>query len=152
MLCPDCKSAICRRSRRRGMQDRVMSAFGFLPWRCGTCQARFYSRTVAIRFLHLVHCPNCGDLDPERVGGDRVLGGMWKTVQRVLRVPAYRCEACRNRFFSLRRFRPVQATSFLEFGGDPATPKTAASAAEPAPASGGEEVAAALDDSTSHGL
>lgn len=154
MLCPDCKSAVCRRSRRRGVRDRILSVFGFLPWRCGTCESRFMARKVALRFLYTVHCANCGDLDPERLGRERVFGGWWNGIQRILRVPAYRCEACRNRFFSLRLFRPVQPTSFVEFGGVPVaaslpTEPVAPSSEQPAAAA---EPTAALDDSAGHGL
>jgi len=155
MLCPDCKSAVCRRSRRRGLKDRAMSALGFLPWRCGTCQSRFFARTVAIRFLYLVHCPNCGDLDPQQLGRDRVFGGLRNSLKRILRLPAYRCEACRNRFFSLRLFQPVLPTSFVEFGGDAATPAVASpeAAGENMPESESSAAeAVALDDSTSRGL
>ena len=115
MICPRCKSAVCRRSRRQGIRDRIASAMNLLPWRCITCEARFYAGMVAMRFLPVVHCPNCGNLDLEQVGRDRVMGGWWTSLRRVLRFPAYRCDACRTRFFSVRRFRPVVPTAFPEF-------------------------------------
>lgn len=116
-----------------------MSLLGFLPWRCGTCKARFYARTVAIAYLPLVHCHNCGNLEVERVSRDRVVGGGWMRLQRLLRFPAYRCDACRTRFFSLRRFKPVPSTTFVEFN---QPPRTRASDSQP----GGSEAADAESD------
>ncbi len=124
MLCPKCSGSVCRRSRRKGLADRAMSLLGFLPWRCGACQTRFYARAVAIRYLYLVHCGTCGNLEVERVSRDRVVGGVWASLQRMLRMPAYRCDACRTRFFSLRRFAPVASSSFVEFN-QPAVPALA---------------------------
>lgn len=114
MLCPHCKGAVCRRSRRRGNRDRIAGVAGLLPWRCQTCQTRFLARTVAVAHAGLVHCPKCGNLDLEHCGRDRVFGG-WSKVQRFLRFPAYRCDACRERFFSLRRFKPIVPTSHPEY-------------------------------------
>ncbi len=122
MICPKCRSAVCRRSRRRGIRERLLGAMGFLPWRCGTCQARFQARRVALRFLYLVHCPTCGDLELKQVGGDRVAGGLAAKIQQLLRVPAYRCEACRHRFYSLRHYRPVIPTQFEDYPAMPQPP------------------------------
>ncbi|MBI3404916.1 MAG: hypothetical protein HY046_05615 [Acidobacteria bacterium] len=109
---------MCHRSRRRGLGDKFAHFAGFLPWRCQTCETRFRARAVALGFLIFVHCPNCGNLELDKVGRDRVLGGFWVKMQRWLHFPAYRCDACRTRFFSIRRFRPIVPTSYPEFGSE----------------------------------
>jgi len=108
LLCPACHSESCRRSRRGGMKDRLASVFGLRPWRCRTCGRRFHAGVVAIRFGLYVHCPSCGNLDLQKVSRDRVVEGRLLGLRRMLRFPAYRCEDCRSRFFSLRKFRPVK--------------------------------------------
>ena len=89
--------------------DNLRRLFGLLPWRCRTCERRFHAWLVPARFAFYVHCPRCGNLDLSHVARDRVAGGM-APVYRLFRVPAYRCDACRLRFFSLRRFHPIPAT------------------------------------------
>ena len=91
------------------MKDRLASVFGLRPWRCRTCGRRFHAGVVAIRFGLYVHCPSCGNLDLQRVSRDRVVEGRLVALRRVFRFPAYRCEDCRSRFFSIRRFRVIKA-------------------------------------------
>lgn len=43
LACPRCHCKAVHRSRRRGL-DWIMSAMGFLPARCFTCDKRFYTR------------------------------------------------------------------------------------------------------------
>jgi hypothetical protein len=107
MICPRCRSADCFRSRRVGLADFLGSAIGWKPWRCLTCEFRFYALRVAIAFSGYAHCPRCGNFDLERVARDRVQEGALVFVQRSLRFPAYRCDPCRQKFFSLRPFRRI---------------------------------------------
>jgi len=64
-------------------------------------------------FGHLVHahCGICGNLDLKRIAPEHVTGlsaGMW----RLLRLPAFRCDPCRHKFFSVRpHYRPNDAES-----------------------------------------
>jgi hypothetical protein len=47
------------------------------------------------------HCPICGNRELRRISPEHVdapLGFVW----RILRVPAYRCDPCRHKYFSLR--------------------------------------------------
>jgi transposase-like protein len=49
--------------------------------------------------LH-AHCPICGNQDLKRISPEYVnspLGFVWRT----LRVPAYRCEPCRHKYFTI---------------------------------------------------
>lgn len=107
MICPQCRSADCFRSRRAGVADFLCSAIGWKPWRCLTCEFRFYASRVAIAFSGYAHCPRCGNFDLERVAGDRVQDGALVFLQRFLRFPAYRCDPCRQKFFSLLPFRRI---------------------------------------------
>jgi hypothetical protein len=100
---------VCRRSRRRGFRDNLFSLAGLRPWRCRTCEARFFAWIVPVRWVFYVHCPNCGNMDLHHVARDRVLGRMsW--LYRLLRLRAYRCDPCRHRFFSARPYRRIQPT------------------------------------------
>lgn len=43
MNCPFCASASVRRSRRRGIKEKVSSWLGRWPYRCHVCMHRFFS-------------------------------------------------------------------------------------------------------------
>jgi hypothetical protein len=45
-------------------------------------------------------------VDLERVARKRVEGGVIIAMERRLNFPAYRCDPCRHKFFSLRPYRP----------------------------------------------
>jgi len=100
MICPICKNAGARRSRRRNLADYVLSALGAYPWRCQECHSRFYARLMSPSDSLHAHCPICGNLDLKRIDPslvDRPLAFLGRT----FRLPAYRCEPCRYKYFSL---------------------------------------------------
>ncbi|MGH9706481.1 MAG: hypothetical protein ACRD5R_06960, partial [Candidatus Acidiferrales bacterium] len=37
MICPQCRSTDCFRSRREGLVDFLWNFWGLRPWRCHTC-------------------------------------------------------------------------------------------------------------------
>lgn len=43
MLCPKCKTDQADRSHRRGLLENAIGFFGFYPYRCRNCKARFLS-------------------------------------------------------------------------------------------------------------
>jgi hypothetical protein len=47
------------------------------------------------------HCPRCGNLELQHIAKEWVERGMLRWVFRLLDAPAYRCDPCRLRFFSL---------------------------------------------------
>ena len=112
LLCPVCHSDSPRRSRRRGAKDYLAGATRLRPWRCRTCDSRFYAWAVPIGYVWYVHCERCGNMDLPRISSEHgigVLGGMY----RLFRAPAYRCAPCRDRFFSFRihhRIIPTRQT------------------------------------------
>jgi hypothetical protein len=106
VLCPQCQTDACHRSKRRG-KDYVIGLAGLRPWRCGKCGLRFFARSVPLRYAFTVHCRQCGNLDVQRIGREHVTGWL-AFLPRLAHVPAYRCAPCRNRFFSIRKFRPVR--------------------------------------------
>ena len=105
MICPACNSTDCRRSRRSGVSDRVLGAARLLPWKCRNCENRFHAWTVPPAFVLRAHCPKCGNLGIERVARKRVEEGFLAGLRRALHFPAYRCDPCRHKFFSLRPLR-----------------------------------------------
>jgi hypothetical protein len=45
MKCPRCQYYGVERSKRRGfLEKRIMSLFGYYPWRCAGCSNRFFLR------------------------------------------------------------------------------------------------------------
>lgn len=107
MICPQCRSADCFRSHRAGVFDFLATLAALRPWRCQTCDFRFYGRSVAISFVHYAHCPRCGNFDLQRISRDRVERGTLLFLKRLLGFPAYRCDPCRQKFFSVLPFRRI---------------------------------------------
>ena len=68
---------------------------------------RFYAWTVALPFARYAHCPRCGNFNLEHVARERVEQGTLVTLKRLLSFPAYRCDPCRQRFFSLLPYRRI---------------------------------------------
>lgn len=64
---------------------------------------------MAARYVASAHCRRCGNLNLQRIGREHVTEGPLRWLWRPLRVPAYRCDPCRNRFFSFRRSRSLSA-------------------------------------------
>jgi C4-type Zn-finger protein len=46
------------------------------------------------------HCPICGNHELKRISADYVPGSM-TFLWRLLQIPAYRCEPCRHKYFSI---------------------------------------------------
>ncbi|HXX44065.1 MAG TPA: hypothetical protein VEJ38_05010 [Candidatus Acidoferrales bacterium] len=62
---------------------------------------------MAVSFEGYAHCPRCGNFDLDHIARDRVGPGLWPTLQRFLGLPAYRCDPCREKFFTLRPYRRI---------------------------------------------
>jgi hypothetical protein len=114
MICPQCRSANCFRSHRSGATDFLHKLVGRKPWRCHSCELRFHARRVAIPFSRYAHCPRCGNFDLDRIARDRVEEGTLIFLKRWLKVPAYRCDPCRQRFFSILPYRRIVPSTVPE--------------------------------------
>ncbi|MFZ0738208.1 MAG: hypothetical protein WCA98_08815 [Candidatus Acidiferrales bacterium] len=90
--------------------DYALSLFGLRPWRCRECDTRFFAWSVIpASFVACAHCPRCGRMDLEKIAGRLVVDGTLRRLKRILGFAAYRCDPCRERFFSLRRYNPIRA-------------------------------------------
>ncbi|MBI3668450.1 MAG: hypothetical protein HY237_01510 [Acidobacteria bacterium] len=63
---------------------------------------RFYAWVVPLAYQKYAHCDLCGNLDLQRVSREYVTEGSFVWLFRLLHFPAYRCDPCRHRFFSVR--------------------------------------------------
>jgi hypothetical protein len=114
MNCANCQSSRCRRSRRVGLSDSLLAIFGLLVWRCEDCRHRFRARAVPLSLVWYARCPQCENLDLERVPGTRV-GGFGAFLVRFFGARACRCELCRRNFPSWRPvLRQASASKALE--------------------------------------
>jgi len=107
MICPQCRSADCFRSHRSGITDLLGTLVGLRPWRCDTCDYRFFAGRVAVVFVRYAHCPRCGNFALDRIPKERVDKGTLVFLKRFLKFPAYRCAPCRERFFSSLPYRKI---------------------------------------------
>jgi hypothetical protein len=68
------------------------------------CETRFYARAITLTDALHAHCPVCGNPDLKRIAAEHVEGA-FAFLWRALSVPAYRCEPCRYKYFSILPFR-----------------------------------------------
>lgn len=115
MICPYCRSENCFRSHRNGFLDFASRFAGLKPWRCHACDRRFYARRVALWFVRYAHCPKCGNFDLELISRDRVERGTLLLLKRWLGFPAYRCDPCRQRFFSALPYRRILPSAIASY-------------------------------------
>ena len=109
MNCRVCDSNDCQRDERRGTVDFLLSAFALEPWRCRNCERRFHAVAAGVvRYLH-ARCTVCGSSDLRRMDPMYVSGPGFH-IGRTLRLPAYRCLPCRNKFFSIFPLKPLDAS------------------------------------------
>jgi hypothetical protein len=110
LICATCHADGCHRSRRHGFLDYLISTTGLRPWRCTSCDRRFYGWMVPVRFVLSAHCSDCGNFEVQRIAakfGEGEFAFLWRT----LGIPCFRCPRCRHHFFSvLRRKRFHQAS------------------------------------------
>jgi hypothetical protein len=107
MICPQCRSAECFRSHRGGAGDFFATLLRLRPWRCRACDKRFYAWTVAIPFARYAHCPRCGNFDLQHIARERVDAGTLIFLKRFLGFCPYRCDPCRQKFFSILPHRKI---------------------------------------------
>ncbi len=109
MICPRCQGDVCRRSKRRNLLEVFVGTTGLRPWRCRKCYTRFFAWAVPLAYQMYAHCEFCGNLNLQRISREYVTDGWFPWLHRALRFPAYRCDPCRHRFFSLRSYHRIQA-------------------------------------------
>jgi len=109
LLCPVCHSDSPRRSRRKSVKDYLVGITLLRPWRCRSCDSRFYAWAVPVGYVRYAHCIMCGNMDLQRISREHG-AGTFAWFFRLLHFPTYRCAPCRNRFFSIRPFRPIVPT------------------------------------------
>jgi len=81
--------------------------FKLRPWRCHACNTRFYAWLVPASLIWYAHCPRCGLYHLERISARHVAHGPLRRIKRMLGFSAYRCDPCRERFFSIRPYREI---------------------------------------------
>jgi hypothetical protein len=90
--------------------DYLRGFAGILPWRCESCEARFYARAMALRCFLYAHCRICGNFDLQHISAER-MQGILAIPWRIMGIPALRCDPCRHKFFSIRPLRSEARTA-----------------------------------------
>lgn len=107
LICPQCLSDQCHRSKRQWLRDYLIGLSGLRPWRCRICKLRFFAGVVPVSFAFYAHCSLCGNFNLQRISRNHVFEGWSAGLFRLLRFPAYRCAPCRNRFVTFLPHRRI---------------------------------------------
>jgi transposase-like protein len=121
--CPACGSDRVHRSARRGW-ERLLTPLPVHAFRCHKCDHRFYGLAGgSVERIGEAHCPSCGTSELKRSSGRQVHEGLLRKLWRAVRVPAYRCDACRLTFFDLSwPFHRRWARGIASLGNESGTP------------------------------
>lgn len=115
-----------RRSHRASLLENLASLLFFYPYRCRKCGHRFLSARARLKRLRYAHCPRCANKELQRIPLQTVRR-RFKTVFRLVHSRAYRCDACRLRFFDLRPPVPSQLEEREESAASTAAARSAGS-------------------------
>jgi len=107
LICPQCLSDQCHRSKRQWLRDYLIGLSGLRPWRCRICKLRFFAGIVPVSFALYAHCSLCGNFNLQQISRNHVFEGWSAGLFRLLRFPAYRCAPCRYRFVTFLPHRRI---------------------------------------------
>jgi hypothetical protein len=62
---------------------------------------------VAVPFARYAHCSRCGNFNLQTIARDRVDAGTLVFLKRFLGFRAFRCDPCRQKFFSVLPYRKI---------------------------------------------
>ena len=110
-VCPQCGKVRVGRSRRKNLNDYILSLGGLYPYRCRECNYRYHVRRQhrSPRKFWWAQCPKCFSTEIHRIARDKVPLPGTNIFRRALGFPAYRCPRCRTRFFDARPRKRVPA-------------------------------------------
>jgi DNA-directed RNA polymerase subunit RPC12/RpoP len=114
--CPYCGSADIRRSRKHGLGETPKMLLGVYPFRCLTCQERFFANIWLLSTRGYTKCPKCLRMDVVPWVKPEVRLTLWDRLRMSWGAHSYRCHPCRHFFIS---FRPVEATVRPKDANDP---------------------------------
>ncbi len=63
-----------RRSRRQSVKDYLIGVTLLRPWRCRSCDLRFYAWAAPLAYVPFVHCAMCGNMDLQRISSEHGAG------------------------------------------------------------------------------
>ena len=110
-VCPQCGKLRVRRSRRKNLNDYILSLGGLYPYRCRECNFRYHVRRQhrSPRKFWWAQCPKCFSTKIQRIAKNKVPVNSTNFLGRVLAFPGYRCPQCRTRFFDARPRKRIPA-------------------------------------------
>jgi uncharacterized Zn finger protein len=109
--CPTCHKESHQPEKREDLSHKLLRAVGIGHFRCAYCGDFYFASPWHVRqwFMALSsarqaapvvrQCPQCGDSKTHRSHRH----GVVEHVVSVFRIYPYRCEACGQRFFALKR-------------------------------------------------
>ena len=99
----------------RRVHRTLMERFAYLAiYQCRSCAREHrVPRPYRLHFGPYALCPHCGTFRVTRLGEpdsvDRMQGGLWNLVERLLSGNLYHCRFCRVQFFDRRPLVPQTA-------------------------------------------
>jgi hypothetical protein len=106
LSCPKCGSSSVRRSRRANTAEMTRMMMGVYPFRCNSCNDRFWASIWLFSVWKWAKCPRCLNLNltdwPKR--HHRI--SLWVQIMTMLGAQKHRCSRCRNNFVSFHPRSP----------------------------------------------
>jgi hypothetical protein len=106
LTCPKCGASSVRRSRRVNAGEITRMMMGLYPFRCNSCNGRFWASVWLFSAWRWAKCPLCLSLNLTDWPKRHYRIGWWTEILTALGAQKYRCSRCRNNFVSFRPRSP----------------------------------------------
>ena len=107
LTCPACGSSTIRLSRRQNIGELSKMAVGTYPFRCISCNHRFWANIWLWSVWKYAKCPRCLNLDLTTWSHKVQHFSYWKKLMLTLGARRHRCARCRYNFVSFRPRAPI---------------------------------------------
>jgi hypothetical protein len=114
IACPKCGSSSVRRSRRASSKEMARMMMGVYPFRCNSCNDRFWASVWLFSVWKWAKCPRCLNLNLTDWPKRHYRNSLWAQALTVLGANKHRCSRCRLNFISFRPRSPEYEEETVE--------------------------------------
>jgi len=106
IACPKCGSSSVRRSRRASTKEMTRMMMGVYPFRCNSCNDRFWASVWLFSVWRWAKCPRCLNLNLTDWPKRHYRNSLWAQLLTAVGAQKHRCSRCRLNFISFRPRSP----------------------------------------------
>jgi hypothetical protein len=114
LKCPKCGSPSVRRSRRANPGEMTKMMAGVYPFRCNSCNERFWASVWLFSIWRWAKCPRCLNVSLTDWPNRHYHVSAWTELMTAIGAKKHRCSRCRHNFTSFRPRLPETESELAE--------------------------------------